>query len=305
VDAQSDPAYGSSGVIGVPAYEASLDGGHAQMLGASHLYAEGAGDAASTNALADALRLDGGLFQANHPGYRSEAELSGCEQAAAGAPDNPLHWRYGFEVRPDTIEVWNTTTLIRPSQTYYECWLERGARIGITGGSDSHGANQANMAVPTTWVLATDRSPAAILAGIRAGRTTVSRTPPGAGGARLLIEADADGDGSYEAGVGDSVPPGTPMRVRADGLAAPALVRVRANGQAIVEGAALSPGGEVRFSAPGGPGWAYAVMYGSDGVPGDPGCLPVGQSISTCSADLATTGMTSPIWIGQAAAAPG
>jgi hypothetical protein len=300
VGAQTDPGFGSAGVLGVPAYEASLSGGHAQMLGATRLYDDGSGDAASTNALADALRLDGGVFQANHPSYTSTEEFSACEQADIAAwGTNPLHWKYGYAVPPDSIEVWNTTTLIQPSQLYYECWLQRGARIGITGGSDSHGANQANVALPTTWVLARGATPAAIVEAIRAGRTTISRVAPAGGGARLLIEADGDRDGSFESSVGDSVPPGTPMRVRADSQSGTGLVRVRAGGQTIVDREPLPPGGEVRFSAPGNAGWAYAVLYMQDGTSAvDPGCRPLDQPISTCSEDLAIAAMTSPIWTG-------
>ena len=298
VGAQSDPGFGSAGVLGVPAYEASLAGGHAQMLGASRLYDDGAGDAAATNALADALRTDGGVFQANHPGYRATGELSACEQAGTADWDaNPLDWKYGYAVQPDTIEVWNTTTLIQPSQLYYECWLERGARIGITGGSDSHGAVQNNVGLPTTWVLAQERTPAAILAAIRAGRTTISRAAPAGGGARLLIEADADGDGTFESHVGDTVAPGTPMRVRADRESAAGLVRVRSSGGTLVDGEPLAPGGELRFAAPAGAGWAYAMLYAAGGTSAvDPGCRPLDQPISTCSEDLAIAAMTSPIW---------
>jgi hypothetical protein len=300
--AQADPDFGSFGVIAVPAYEASLSGGHAQMLGATRAYDEGAGDVASTNALADALRGDGGIFQANHPSYRAEADFERCEQAdAANWEADPLHWKYGYSVAPDSIEVWNTTTLIQPAQLYYECWLQRGARIGITGGSDSHGANQANLAVPTTWALADRPDSAAIVDAIRSGRTTVSRTPPALGGARLLLEADRDRDGSFESGIGNTVPPGTPMRVRADGLAGPGFVRVRANGRTLVDGATLTPGGEVSFLAPSEAGWSYALLYLVDGTQAvDPGCRPIGQPISTCSADLAIAGMTSPVWTGTA-----
>jgi hypothetical protein len=298
VGAQSDPGFGSAGVLGVPAYEASLAGGHAQMLGATRVHDEGSGDAAATNALADALRLDGGVFQANHPSYQGTEEFSSCEQADIAAWDaNPLHWKYGYAVQPDSIEVWNTTTLIQPSQLYYECWLQRGARIGITGGSDSHGANQANVALPTTWVRARDETPAAILEAIRDGRTTIARVAPAGGGARLLLEADGDGDGTYEAGIGDSVAPGTPMRVRADRRSGTGLVRVRSNGRTIVDGEPLAPGGEVRFTAPADEGWAYALLYMADGTDAvDPGCRPLDQPISTCSEDLAIAAMTSPIW---------
>jgi hypothetical protein len=296
-DGQRDPGFGSAGVVGVPAYEASLAGGHAQMLGATHEYPKGTGDAESTRTLADMLRADGGLFQANHPSYRDEAPFERCEQADLASAENPLFWKYGYSVLPDSIEVWNSTTLIQPAELYYECWLQRGARIGITGGSDSHGANQAIVAVPTTWVLAREATPAAILEAVRAGRTTVSRTPPALGGARLMLEADGDRDGRFEATVGDTVPPGTPMRVRADDLAAPGLVRVRANGRTIVDGERLPPGGAVRFRAPGDGGWVYALLYLSESTRAlDPGCVPAGQSIDTCSADLAIAGMTSPVW---------
>ena len=71
--------------------------------------------------------------------------------------------------------------------------------------------------MPTTWVLAGSDQPAALLAAMRAGRTTLSRMPPALGGVRLVIEGDADRDGDYESRIGDQVPPGTPLRVRAEG----------------------------------------------------------------------------------------
>src|SRR3954466_5187874 len=40
VRSQSDPGFGTSGVVGLPAYENSLNG-HAQMLGATHLFDNG------------------------------------------------------------------------------------------------------------------------------------------------------------------------------------------------------------------------------------------------------------------------
>src|SRR5919202_5352697 len=59
IRAQSDPDYGTHGVVPIPAYEASLAGGHAQMLGARKPYDKGSGDASATNAMANALRADG------------------------------------------------------------------------------------------------------------------------------------------------------------------------------------------------------------------------------------------------------
>jgi hypothetical protein len=54
--------------------------------------------------------------------------------------------------------------------------------------------------------------------------------------------------------------------VRADGLAAPALVRVRANGTQLLE-EELSPGGEVAFRAPREAGWVRALLLESAALP--------------------------------------
>ncbi|HEX8074490.1 MAG TPA: CehA/McbA family metallohydrolase [Thermoleophilaceae bacterium] len=306
VRAQSDPAFGTHGVKGVRGYETSLQGGHAQMLGAARAYPRGSGDAASTNAMADALRADGGVFQANHPGYRAGKPFTRCEQAElANSKDDPLHWKYGYGVRPDTIEVWNATTLIQPSELYWECWLQRGARIGATAGSDSHGANTFNIGFPLNWALAKSPAQPDVLAAVKAGRTTLSRVAPNQGAVRLLIEGDGDRNGSYESGIGDQVPVGAPLRVRADGLPGRGIVRVRANGDYAVEGADLNPGADVRFKAPSTPGWAYAVLYlqqGSGAV--DPACaagFPTGEAVDACSQDLSIAAITSAIWVGPPA----
>ena len=303
IRAQSDPDYGTHGVVPIPAYEGSLSGGHAQMLGAAKAYPEGTGDAASTNAMADALRADGGVFQANHPSYRQGEPVASC--ADVEAKDTPMHWKYGFSVQPDTIEVWNATSLIQPSELFWECWLQRGARIGMTGGSDTHGATQPSIGLPTTWIRARSAKPGDLLAALRAGRTTVSRLPERQGGVRLLLEADRDRNGGYESGIGDQVPPGTPMRVRAENLPGRGLVRVRANGSTLRE-ADLAPGGSVEFDAPTAPfGWVRATLYLDEGTTGvSPACgpgFPTGEAFDVCSQDLATGAMTSPVWVGPEA----
>ena len=313
IRSQDDPAFGSAGVTAIPAYETSLAGGHAQMLGAMRAYDKGRTDtaanaAASARAMASALQRNGGLFQANHPSYRSGAPVTSCQDVdLARWGTDPLHWKYGFSVVPGSIEVWNSTTLIRPSELLWECWLQRGLHVAATGGSDSHGANQANLGLPTTWVLTRDASPRGILGAIRAGRTTISRLPPAAGGARLLLEADRDRDGDYESAIGDTVPAGTPMRVRTDGgLARAGLVRVRANGATLLDGALLLGGSEVRFVAPATSGWVYAELMQPQATAAlDPSCQPTGQSLDTCTADLAITGITSPIYLLRRGAHPG
>jgi len=251
-----DAGFGAAGVIGLPGYENSLDG-HAQMLGATRIYDNGDSSASAANQLADDLRADGGVFQANHPGYRIESAFSGCDTA-------PLHWRYGFDVRPDTIEVWN----------------------------------------PTSAIVEAERSREGILAALREGRTSISDAPPANGGAPLLLEADADTDGAYEAAVGDAVPAGTPMRVRSGSPTATGVVRVRANGATLLE-ESLPAGGEVNFEAPATPGWVRATLRApvSESETA-PGCEPSEASISLCAYDQSMLGMTSPIYLAARGTAP-
>jgi hypothetical protein len=48
-------------------------------------------------------------------------------------------------------------------------------------------------------------------------------------------------------------------------------------------------------------GWVRATLYLVDGTQAvDPGCLPIGQPLSTCSRDLAVAAMTSPVYVGVA-----
>src|SRR3954465_13849813 len=65
IRSQSDPGFGADGVLPVHGYENSIKG-HAQMLGAHKLYDNGDASAAAVNRMADELRADGGVFQANH-----------------------------------------------------------------------------------------------------------------------------------------------------------------------------------------------------------------------------------------------
>ena len=95
----ADPGSGTGGVIPVPGYENSLDG-HAQMLGATEVYArdrDGDGDVDLTDVegLASVLRDAGGAFQINHP--------------IAG--DAALDWGLDHALVPDTVEVWNISPM--------------------------------------------------------------------------------------------------------------------------------------------------------------------------------------------------
>lgn len=310
VRSTTHPAFGAHGVVPVRGYEASLDG-HAQVLGVGSVldHDEGPGAAAS---LAAATEAAGGAFQINHPGAEVTEPVTGC-----GAEDlDQLDWGYGTAVVPDAVEVWNIGHHLQPpipsgnsnddSERFWECLLDAGHQVAATGGSDSHWlATTALQGIgsPTTWVLAEGRSEAAVIEAIKAGRTSMSMLPPLLGGAPLLLEADADGDGTYEATIGDTVAPGTPMQVRSAGGLAGGVVRVRANGATIVD-APLLPlglGGPVRFTAPAGDGWVRASLYVLDGPAVlDPLCrLLDGTPLATtyCRNHLVVAGLTSPIYL--------
>jgi hypothetical protein len=99
----------SGSLVALPAYEHSIHG-HAQMLGATKLYDAGDQAADAINAMANELRAAGGVFQANHPAYKFalDGEFHACGSGAGGCADcRAIHWQYGFDVQPDTIEVWN------------------------------------------------------------------------------------------------------------------------------------------------------------------------------------------------------
>jgi hypothetical protein len=294
-DVRSVPqlAGANQGLIAIPAYEHSIKG-HAQMLGAMKLYDPGDQAADAVNAMATSLRAAGGVFQANHPAYRvaSDAEFHAC--GAGGCADcRSINWTYGFDVRPDTIEVWNPSVVRSDiSETYWECWLDRGERIGGTGGSDSHWLSLhavAGPGQPTTWVYAPEPSATGVLLGLREGRTTISGQPPELGGARLMLEAPR------EAIIGDTVAPGTRMRVTAPGLQVPAVVRIRANGQQVLE-QELDSGGEVRFRAPRDAGWVRAILLARAALPVDTSVGDVGNAAPVRDG-MPLLALTSPIYL--------
>jgi hypothetical protein len=297
IRAWSDPDFGANGITALHGYEASLAGGHADVVGVDHMYPKGSGDVASTQAMDAAVNADGGIFQANHPSYRIDKVPQTCDQMASGG--SYMHWKYGFAVVPNSLEVWNPTSLLAPAEAYWECWLERGVKMPATAGSDTHGA-LGQVGTPTTWVFSRSRREADIVHAIDTGRTSLSRLAPALGGLRLLIEADPNGDGRYESMIGDTVKPGATMRVRAEGLPSGGYLRVRANGKTVVDDQQLAPGQSYTFKAPKQAGWVRAVLYLPEVLMAqDPGCAPNPSPISICSHDFAVAAMTSPIYLGH------
>jgi hypothetical protein len=284
----------SGSLVALPAYEHSIHG-HAQMLGATKLYDAGDQAADAINAMANELRAAGGVFQANHPAYKFalDGEFHACGSGAGGCADcRAIHWQYGFDVQPDTIEVWNPSVARSDvSETYWECWLDRGAKVGGTGGSDSHWLSLhaiAGPGQPTTWVHARARSATAILEALRQGRTTISGQPPELRGVRLDLTAPREGI------IGDTVRPRTPLRVNAPGLAVPAVLRIRADGHQVLE-EALDPGQTLTFKAPAEAGWVRAILLARARLPAST-TTEVGDATPTRDG-MPLLAMTSPIYL--------
>ncbi|MEA2386405.1 MAG: hypothetical protein QOJ22_579 [Thermoleophilaceae bacterium] len=293
IRSQTDPGFGAAGVAPLPGYENSLKG-HAQMLGATMLYPNEDESATGVQTTADALRADGGLFQINHP--------------ADGSTDFPhdADWSYLYAVQPDTVEVWNISRIYQPpfpsassnddAVRYWEGWLDRGAKVTATGGSDNHWRSTfaaQGVGQPTTWVYASEPNAEGLLEGVRAGRTFISHQPPSAAGPRLFLE----GEGVM---VGGEVRPGAPLRVRVQGGSG-TLLRIIATGSKPLgeQVPVTGPAFEHEFKAPAEPGWVRAELFDPDLA--EQRNAACGESETTyCRNMLGVTAMTSAIYVRSA-----
>jgi hypothetical protein len=290
VRSQTDPGFGAAGVTPLPGYENSLKG-HAQMLGATMLYPKGDETSPAVQSIATALRGNGGLFQVNHP--------------AEGSTDFPhdADWSYLYAVQPDTVEVWNISRIYQPpfpsassnddAVRYWEGWLDRGAKVTATGGSDNHWRSTfaaQGVGQPTTWVYAGEPSAKGLLEGIAAGRTFISHQPPNAAGPRLFLE----GEGAM---VGDEVAPGTPLRVRVENGSG-AILRVIATGSKPLGDPVpvAGPGFQHEFKAPASPGWVRAELFDPD-LAEQRSAVCDGSDTTYCRNMLGVTAMTSAMYV--------
>jgi hypothetical protein len=282
IDALHLPEYVSSSLVLVPGYEHSLRGGHAGVFVPDRsLLTDIVRDLdGSKNFTDDAALLRflhavhdlGGLAVLNHPFYGNS------EDAEA------LAWGYGIEpsLDFDAVEVWNISWPARhdvipfaDSDNYLSLpWWEREfvarGRIPAVGGSDNHWRSTAavqGVGQPTTWVFARDRSPAAVLEAVRAGRTFIAAEPPGLGGAKLFLSAIESWDNGHQAIVGDHVRAGGPLEVTAEvHNGSGSILRIVSTGDVVAEEPVVSPVSEHRFNVvlPEG-GWLRAELYAERG----------------------------------------
>jgi hypothetical protein len=237
--AQNAELAGEPGLIALKGTEwTSPDKGHAGVYGFT-------GDAPFDPALTPAALLAaaerrGGLVVVNHPrdgmfGWQGEGPgsaaavevwnatygYSGARPGGEGAATwEALHATSpapGTELRLPTIG--DLRTMLFTKNVEAIAWwlraLRQGARVAPTGGSDFHRWPQA-LDSPITFVWARTPDAAGVLAGLRAGRTMIAgavRAP------RVELLGDADGDGRFEAMVGDTIRcgPATRFRLRVTG----------------------------------------------------------------------------------------
>jgi hypothetical protein len=190
----SDPDYRSDAMVLLYGIEWTTARAHANLFGAEpwdhpRLYALREGDAAPAIEEAHAQGLH---FSINHP-------------------LNSDPWEHSFDLPFDSIEVWNALYVApSPNRQAIGLWdglLKGGRRLTARGGSDVHhqeGVESTilNVGNPTTHVFARARTPEAILDSLKAGHVSISYAPAAE---RLDFTADADGDGGFEAIVGDDL----------------------------------------------------------------------------------------------------
>jgi hypothetical protein len=99
--------------------------------------------------------------------------------------------------------------------------------------------------------------------------------------------------------MGDTVPPSTPMRVRALGTPGTGLVEVRANGETLLSDTPLTPGGTVAFTSPAKAGWVRASLYTPDGAQQRRLACDeqVGDQTTLCRYEVGLLAMTSAIYL--------
>jgi hypothetical protein len=278
IDALHLPEYTSSRLVLIPGYEHSLSGGHAgvfvpdkSLLTDIIRDTDGSKNFDGDDALLRFLQGvhdRNGLAVLNHPFYGNS------DQGEA------LAWGYGIEASMgfDAVEVWNIgwparhdTIPFADSDNYLSLpwWEQKFAsrrEAAAVGGSDNHWRSTTalqGVGQPTTWVFAADRSPQAILDGVRAGRTFIAAEPPAMAGAKLFLEAREEWKNGDEAMVGDEVRAEGPLdvTVRVENGSG-SVVRVVSTGTAVAEEPVLTPSSEHRFKVvlPDG-GWLRAELY--------------------------------------------
>ena len=203
-DQHYDPSWESAALLLLPGEEAN-GSPHATAAGATNSIVQGAarpdrpGFAHVQQSIWNA-HSQGAVWTVAHPDD-GETNEDGTPNERASAQGM------------DLVEIWNRASNIEKEIDYCENRWNAGFRFGVAGASDSHFReywDRQGPGFPTTNVFAGALNEQAVLAALRAGRTSLSIHPAGA-----FVELTAD-MGARSAMAGDEVvaPPGTTGRLR-------------------------------------------------------------------------------------------
>lgn len=182
-------------VLFVPGIEYTTYQGHGNAIGVTGWVDHKIGQPGVTiDGAVDSILAQGGAFSLNHPLLDLEAFCIGCV------------WKHDLDPRKITaIEI--ETGGYKQSGIFFtnrviERWdalVAQGYHIAAIGGSDSHDAGEAEgfaspIGDPVTLVLADELSSAAIVEGIKNGRTVVKLFGPGDPMVELWSEVSPEGD---------------------------------------------------------------------------------------------------------------
>ncbi|MFO0637622.1 MAG: CehA/McbA family metallohydrolase [Polyangiaceae bacterium] len=168
------------GFLFVPGIEVTTYQGHGNAIGAQrfveHKLAPGG---ATIEGTVDAVRAQGAVFGVNHPLLDLGDLCIGCAWKHEVAPEKIGAYEIGTGGQKEGARLFLDVTL-----RAWDTLLDRGSRAAPIGGSDDHQAGQAKGAFaspigsPTTLVLADELSAAAIVEGVKRGRTVVKLQGP-------------------------------------------------------------------------------------------------------------------------------
>jgi hypothetical protein len=157
----------------VPGREMTTFHGHFNVFGVTQFldWRVSPGRLSLNDVLRDAL-AKGGLASVNHALAPEGEDCMGCGWAPAADTDMGLF---------SAVEVINYGVVMFSSARYWDSQLRDGHRLAAIGGSDNHNATTppgepGSIGWPTTAIEADELSVAAILRGIRTGRTFVDLT---------------------------------------------------------------------------------------------------------------------------------
>lgn len=245
---------------------------------------------AQVQAVIDDVHAQGALFIANHPTNHGIPwvwdvdDLDGIEvwnafwalHAAADIDEatvrgvaGPDLAAIGHDPAPELLSAVQTTGggVMLQALRYYEAMLASGHRLACVGGTDRHVLVLPGM--PTTHVGVASVDLAGVLEGIRRSRTYVTFHYDGP---EVTFVADGDGDGVFEATMGDAVTAGRPaeLLVRVSGTPG-GRIELRRSGLTIAQTTAYTDPVELRFVDTPLPGDWYRVDFYEPTDPAIPG----------------------------------